>query len=69
MTLKEIYKKMNILEDKLYNSQAYNKEDLLNELNEIGKELFKLPPYIRYRELSILYMQIFDEPLFAKIEY
>lgn len=66
LEMKQIYKKMNILEDKLHNWQEYDREDLLKELNEIGEMLFNLPLYNKYRDLSFLYMEIFDAPLFAE---
>lgn len=65
---KELFYKMRDLKEKLNNHENYDKYELLNELNNIGKEIYEIPLFKEYGELFKMYQEIFDEPLFAGLE-
>ena len=60
-----IYKKINELQQKFDNVNEYKKEDLLLDINYIGKLINDYHFMGRYRDLILLYQETFDEPLFA----
>ena len=60
-----IYAKIDNLKEKLNNSKKYDKYELLNELNDIGKEIYKLPLFKEYSELFRLYEKTYNTQLFA----
>ena len=62
-----IYKNINELQQKFDNVNEYKKEDLLLDLNYIGKLINEHHFMERYRDLILLYQETFDEPLFANI--
>ena len=64
---KELFYKMGDLKEKLNNFKKYDKYELLNELNNIGKEIYEIPLFKEYGKLFRLYQETFDEPLFANI--
>lgn len=60
-----IYAKIDNLKEKLNNSKKYDKYELLSELNDIGKEIYKLPLFKEYSELFRLYEKTYNTYLFA----
>lgn len=62
---KELFYKMRDLKEKLNNSQKYDKYELLNELNNIGKEMYEIPLFKEYGELFRLYENTYNTYLFA----
>ena len=57
--------KMRDLKEKLNNSKKYDKYELLNELNDIGKEIYEIPLFKEYGELFRLYEKTYNTHLFA----
>lgn len=62
---KELFYKMRDLKEKLNNSKKYDKYELLNELNNIGKEMYEIPLFKEYGELFRLYEETYNTYLFA----
>ena len=62
---KELFYKMRDLKEKLNNHENYDKYELLNELNNIGKEIYEIPLFKEYGELFRLYEKIYNTYLFA----
>lgn len=62
---KELLYKMRDLKEKLNDSKNYDKYELLNELNNISKEIYKIPLIKEYGELFRLYEKIYNTQLFA----
>lgn len=62
---KELFYKMRDLKEKLNNSKKYDKYELLNELNNIGKEMYEIPLFKEYGELFRLYEKTYNTHLFA----
>lgn len=60
-----IYAEIDNLKEKLNNSKKYDKYELLSELNDIGKEIYKLPLFKEYSELFRLYEKTYNTQLFA----
>ena len=61
---KELFYKMRDLKEKLNNSKKYDKYELLNELNNIGKEMYEIPLFKEYGELFRLYEKTYNTHLF-----
>lgn len=57
--------KMRDLKEKLNNYKKYDKYELLNELNNIGKEMYEIPLFKEYGELFRLYEKTYNTHLFA----
>ena len=62
---KELFYKMRDLKEKLNNYKNYDKYELLNELNNIGKEIYEIPLFKEYGELFRLYEKTYSTHLFA----
>ena len=62
---KELFYKMRNLKEKLNNHENYDKYELLNELNNIGKEMYEIPLFKEYGELFRLYEKTYNTQLFA----
>lgn len=62
---KELFYKMRDLKEKLNNPKNYDKLKLLNELNNIGKEMYEIPLFKEYGELFRLYEKTYNTQLFA----
>lgn len=62
---KELFYKMRDLKEKLNNPKNYDKLELLNELNNIGKEMYEIPLFKEYGELFRLYEKTYNTCLLA----
>ena len=62
---RELFYKMRDLKEKLNNPKNYDKYELLNELNDIGKEMYEIPLFKEYGELFRLYEKTYNTYLFA----
>lgn len=56
---------MRDLKEKLNNSKNYDKYELLNELNNISKEIYEIPLVKEYSKLFRLYEKTYNTQLFA----
>lgn len=63
-----ILNQMQELKDKLNNSKDYDKLDLLQELNNIGKQVLEQPLLQEYSKVVRLYEETYNEYLFASNE-
>lgn len=64
----EIKVKIQELKNKLNNSKDYDKLVLLQELNNIGKQVYEIPILKEYIEVVRLYEETYNEYLFASDE-
>lgn len=65
MNEKEIYELMNSVKSMILNHE--NREDVLNYINKINKEIVELPIFKEFRDLNILYETTYNDFLFANV--
>ena len=65
MTIKDIYKEIHNIEDRIYNRE--DKQSVLDDINKIHYDIMQLPFYKLFIEVIRLYEKEYDTCLLANV--